>query len=436
MAAGVGRAVADSLVARYPAEVEGYLLAGLARADAGDHAAARPLLERAVAMDSLSLRSAAPGRPCTACVALRELAYGYSALGAGADAERVARRWVRLQPRGTGAWVALGDLLAANGRHDEARAAIDSAVARDPRGAGAYQLAPLVRVEVRRGRLDEAERLARGRVGVGSLAERGAAFWMLNQTLRNQGRAREAVEVARAYRLVRDSLAGGVAYSAESFMLGASLALAGRARESAAVFDSAARGLLRAGEDAASLTRVRPLALGELAWARYLAGDTLALERLADSVEALAAAHAWGHVRLLHHEVRALQWAARGDRRRALAAWQAAGAAPDAERRPLKVLTGRALAAAGRPAEALAVLRLALRAHVDATASVPFAEVHDALGEAWARVPGPAARDSAAAHWRFVADAWRRGDPPYAARRRGGAGADGRNRRAPVDGTT
>jgi hypothetical protein len=47
---------------------------------------------------------------------------------------------------------------------------------------------------------------------------------------------------------------------------------------------------------------------------------------------------------------------------------------------------------------------------------VPFAEVHDALGEAWARVPGPAARDSAAAHWRFVADAWRRGDPPYAAR--------------------
>jgi hypothetical protein len=98
MAVGAGRAVADSLVARYPAEVEGYLLAGLARADAGDHAAARPLLERAVAMDSLSLRSAAPGRPCTACVALRELAYGYSALGAGADAERVARRWVRLQP--------------------------------------------------------------------------------------------------------------------------------------------------------------------------------------------------------------------------------------------------------------------------------------------------------------------------------------------------
>jgi hypothetical protein len=43
-------------------------------------------------------------------------------------------------------------------------------------------------------------------------------------------------------------------------------------------------------------------------------------------------------------------------------------------------------------------------------------EVHDALADAWVRLSGPAAHDSAAAHWRYVAAAWERGDPPYAPR--------------------
>jgi tetratricopeptide (TPR) repeat protein len=415
LAVAAGRAVADSLVARYPAEVEGYLLAGLARVDAAEWAAARPLLARAAAMDSLSLRPGPAAAPCTACAALRAIAYSYQAEGLGAEAVRAAQQWTRLQPHGVGAWTTQGELLAMNGRYDEGRAALDSAIARDPRGAGAYALSPLVRLEIRSGRLAEAERLARGRVGVGSLAEHGAALWMLNFTLRNQGRAREAVEAARAYRAVRDSLAGGVAYSAESYMLGASLALAGRARESAAVFDSAARGLLRAGEDPASLARVRPLALTELAWAHYLAGDTAALAPLADRIEAASAGHAWRMAQAAHHQARGLQRAARGDALGAAAEWRAAVTSVLDHPRA-KLLLGRALTRAGRPAEAVAALRPALGGWIDAMGAVPVAEVHEALAEAWTQVPGPAARDSAAAHWRFVADAWQHGDPPFAAR--------------------
>jgi hypothetical protein len=306
-------------------------------------------------------------------------------------------------------------------------------------GAGAYALSPLVRLEIRSGRLAEAERLARGRVGVGSLAEHGAALWMLNFTLRNQGACARGRRGGRAPTApVRDSLAGGVAYSAESYMLGASLALAGRARESAAVFDSAARGLLRAGEDPASLARVRPLALTELAWAHYLAGDTAALAPLADRIEAASAGHAWRMAQAAHHQARGLQRAARGDALGAAAEWRAAVTSvldPPAREAPAR----RALTRAGRPAEAVAALRPALGGWIDAMGAVAGRRGARGAGpKAWTQVPGPAARDTRGApHWRFVATPWQHGDPPSrrARRPRGGLALTAVNRPAPRAGS-
>jgi hypothetical protein len=74
-----------------------------------------------------------------------------------------------------------------------------------------------------------------------------------------------------------------------------------------------------------------------------------------------------------------------------------------------------------RPAEAVAALQPALRGNLEGWSYYATrTELHEALAQAWdaaARArPDAAARDSAAAHYRAVAEGWRRGDPPFAAR--------------------
>jgi tetratricopeptide (TPR) repeat protein len=410
------RAIADSLVARYPAEVEGHYYAGMARLDAAEWVAARAPLERAIAMDSLALRTAIGtaevGTGCTACSALRELARSYWAAGDGAGAVRTARRWTRLQPDGWAAWSELGEQLDMTSRFTDARAAYDSALARgvDP-STGVWLL---VRHELRRGRLDEAERLARGRLDVGSLDARSAALWAYFHTLRHQGRLREAEVAARRFRVLLDSIAGGRATAGEAFNHAIILLEAGRSHEAAALFDSIVHGRLRRGEDPHSLARHRPNALALAAWARWRSGDTTSLARLADSTEAAGAVHGWRLQQRMHHEVRAMLLSARGDHARAIDAWRAAMVSPTryASRQGLEA--GRLLTATGRPREAVAVLQPTLRGWIEGLGTLT--EGHEALAEAWARIPGQVALDSAAAHWRYVADAWRDGDPGYAAR--------------------
>ena len=67
--------------------------------------------------------------------------------------------------------------------------------------------------------------------------------------------------------------------------------------------------------------------------------------------------------------------------------------------------------------EAIAILQPALRGPLNASNYyVTRTEVHDLLGQAWDSVPGPAARDSAVAHYTMVAKAWARADPMFADR--------------------
>jgi len=69
----------------------------------------------------------------------------------------------------------------------------------------------------------------------------------------------------------------------------------------------------------------------------------------------------------------------------------------------------------GRPAEAVAVLQPALRGSVESSnLYVTRTELHELLAQAWDAANG---RDSAVAHYRVVASAWKRADPLFQPRR-------------------
>jgi predicted Zn-dependent protease len=70
-----------------------------------------------------------------------------------------------------------------------------------------------------------------------------------------------------------------------------------------------------------------------------------------------------------------------------------------------------------KPAEAIAVLQPALRGTLEASNYyVTRTELHDMLAQAWAQIPGAAARDSARAHSAVVVRSWDRADPIFSAR--------------------
>jgi hypothetical protein len=75
----------------------------------------------------------------------------------------------------------------------------------------------------------------------------------------------------------------------------------------------------------------------------------------------------------------------------------------------------RSLLALGRPREAAAILQPALRGVLEASnLYVTHTELHALLGRAWDAAGAP---DSAAAHYRWAAAAWRRADPELRPRR-------------------
>jgi hypothetical protein len=72
----------------------------------------------------------------------------------------------------------------------------------------------------------------------------------------------------------------------------------------------------------------------------------------------------------------------------------------------------------GRPAEAVAILRPALRGGLEASnLYVTHAELHEALGRAFEDAGQP---DSATIHYRWVERAWANADPAFRARRDSG----------------
>ena len=95
-------AIADTMTRRYPQEVEGHLFSGIGLFKLARYPESISALERAIAMDSVSV---AGGNPrCFACDGLEYLVRAYRYSDDYPGAERVVRRWIRLQPRSAQAW--------------------------------------------------------------------------------------------------------------------------------------------------------------------------------------------------------------------------------------------------------------------------------------------------------------------------------------------
>jgi DNA-binding SARP family transcriptional activator/tetratricopeptide (TPR) repeat protein len=406
-------AIAETLAVRYPTEVAGHLNLGIAFLQEGRFLEALEPLGRVVAMDSLGLHDAAAG--CGACEALRWIVSSYELADSLGAAERVARRWLRLQPDSRNAVIALTDVLDVQGRGAEADSVLRAL------SPGVAQRADALNRRasylIRAGDFETADRLLADVLEAGDVGERIDAYWAMAISLRQQGRLAQALETARRMRSILPRSPLPVVPGSASTMaaLEAQILLElGRPRASAALFDSIARGRdeLESGPVAA---RRMVWNLTHSATARSAAGDTVALARLVDSVQSLGAASGFGRDVRLHHYVRGLMHVARHDDAGAVSEFRQAILSPTFGYTRASYELARALVRVGRPADAVTVVQPALRGSIESSnLYVTRTELHELLAQAWDAANGP---DSAAANYRVVANAWKRADPMLQARR-------------------
>ena len=406
------RAIAETLAIRYPADVAGHLNLGIALVSDGEYLRALVPLERVLEMDSLGLRGAAT--ECAACTALRWTVSAYELADSLDAAERVARRWLRWQPDSRVARHALIEVLDAQGRGAAADSLLRTVGGRliDHADALNRRAAYLVRA----GNFEAADRLLANVLDAGGVYEQIDAYWTLAISLRQQGRLTEALGASRRMRAITPLTGQKIAGSAPGIAaLEAQILLElGRPRAAAALFDSIARGREQLDSDATAAKRVA-WNLAHSAGARAAAGDTVALVRLIDSVQSLGARSGWGRDRRLHHYVRGLMLAARRDDEGAVAEFRRSILSVNFGYTRANYELARALMRLGRPAEAVAALRPALRGGMESSnLYVTRTELHELLAQA---LEGTNARDSAAAHYELVARSWAHADPLLRERR-------------------
>src|SRR2546425_22921 len=311
-------AIAETLAIRYPAEPDGHYLLGVARMGRGDFLGSVAAFRVVAAMDSLGLRGVTVR--CRGCEAMANIVTAYGMADSLVAAERAARELLVLQPRSSGAWLALAATLEHPGRFDEAPAAYRPGLPPSPRAPDQLPLP-------------------------GPLAVRG-----------------------------RD-LPG------------------------------------------ASSRYARPLCwtLTHRATALAAAGDTVLLQRLADSLEILGQQSSYGRDRLLHHHIRGLLLLARGRPAEAAAEFRQAVFSLTYGYTRTNLELARALLALGRPRDAIAVLQPAFRGPLDASnLYVTHTELHEMLARAF---DAAGERDSATTHYRWVVAAWRNADAEFQPRR-------------------
>jgi DNA-binding SARP family transcriptional activator/tetratricopeptide (TPR) repeat protein/TolB-like protein len=400
-------ALAETLAIRYPTEPDGHLLLGSALIAAGDFMDALPHLERVVAMDSLGLRGTTAS--CRACDALRQTVAAYQLADSIPAAERVARSWTRQQPRSAVAWNALAELLEIQGRFDEAAEARRTAVRISP-GHPYEPLFPAL-AHIRAGDFAAADRLLLDLARTGTFTVRSEALWFLTISLRNQGRLRDALAALQE----SASLDSANIYAQPRAQQQAQVLLElGQAREAARHFLAVAR-MPADDHPPAFQARYRSWNLLHSAVALHAAGDTAALPALADSIAYWGARSDRGRDARLHHHVRGLLLATRGDRAAAADHFSRAIHSRTLGHTRTNVELARLLLELERPREAVAILQSALRGSLEASnLYVTHTDVHELLGRAWEAAGRP---DSALHHYQRVLAAWRAADPELAGRR-------------------
>ena len=387
----------DSLVTRFPGEIEGYLFAGIARIGVGEFLGALPYLERVVEMDSASLAPA--GGECRACDALFQMVGAYQAMDSLAAAERMARRMTRLVPQWPNGWRTQWEVLSILGKYDEAQ---EAAIAFDQLWP-TLNFAMLSRAQflIRGGRGSEAASLLAEEAANSAGERRAEALWFQAIALREAGRLEEAVEIARRYRRETVPISEGLGVATSSpMLLGMALEQAGQGRAAAALFDSIAAHVFPS-SNRSHAARTRAWVLTQAATALAAAGDTSRLAGLADSIRDIGAGSSFVRDWRLHRHVRGLLLAARGQDSLALDEFHASFFSLTMGYTRTNVEAARLHLKRGEARQAVALLEPALGGSLEASnLYVARRTIHTLLVQAWTMLGD---RERAAEHRRLAA---------------------------------
>jgi tetratricopeptide (TPR) repeat protein len=374
-----------------------------------DLARAVERLERAVTRDSAAGFSAA--RACRACEALAALADRYDWADSTEAVQRTLTRWSTLRPTDYQPWQRRADHMVSLGRERDADQALHRA---DSLGAPrrASVIDTLVR-SLRGDDLETANRLCSNRLGGLDVA----AFVSLRShctiALRAQGRYRDAIGLVRGGRfpgaragrteVPRDSLHEAILDMEMARPAAAAMQFAAMARDASG----------RSHPDGAK-ARLMTWRLTLSGTAAALFTDTVRVRALADSVDLIGHRSLSLTEPLLHHFLRGVLLASGNHHEAAVRELRAAIASPANGYTRANYELARSLLALARPAEAIPVLRAALRGRIhEPGLYLTRTETHELLARAFLEI---GATDSATSHYAVVERAWRGADPMFAQR--------------------
>ncbi len=408
------RAIAELLVARYPGDPDGELALGRALGWSGDFLGAIPHLQRVIHMDSLSLAGRSPW--CRACDALELTIASYIGADSMDATERVARAWIRMQPRTEEPWWFLASMLARENRYDSALVAEHTAERLSSNPAG--DVITRATIAIGAGQFAAADQLLSAQAQDGNPARRSDALWWAIINLRYQGRLHEALAIAE--QMVRTSAEEPPGFSTPRSLDAVAIAQVqfemGHFELAAARFDSISNYEWQfspgfTSEAPGLVARHRIWMTTQVATALAAAHDTTRLASLADSIALWSGHSAFFRDRVLDRYVRGLLLEARGSNVAAEREFRGALVSPIDGYSRVNLELGRVLIAEGRPRDAIAVLQAPLHGSLEASNYyLTQTDLEAMLGDAFDRASEP---DSAVKHYRRVLAAWRNADPDF-----------------------
>ena len=401
------RAIADSLVTRYPRWPEAQAAAAEAAGIDGDWLVAEDHLRRAIAGEPLP--SSTSNGACPPCATRIDLIDAYQAGDSLAAALRAAQAFVREQPHSRLPWFTLSHALAASGRYDEARAAMDSSTryATGADDAAAHH----AEIEIRARNFSTADRLLTTIAQTGDAGSRSDALWGLVISLRTQGRLHEALDLARGeFRRVNGVSPQGLGLSGAAegqieFELGHYARAASIFERLSTVGDSFSQAAV------GRMARQHAWMMTQAGSAIAAEGDTVTLAALVDTVHEWGLKSGFGRDRRLHEYLRGLLWTARERPDSAAAAFSRATLSESDGYSRLNLARAQALVALGRPREGIVVLQHSLAGPIQGG---NFYATQTDIEESLARAYEAAGElDSAAVYYRYVVSAWRDADAQF-----------------------
>lgn len=405
--------IADSLVASFPLEPEGYTLAGEAHWLAADYAGELRLYRRLAELDSAAINAGGPD--CRACIALDGMFSAYSSMDS-VERELEMLRWIeRVQPTSRSAWASELYLLAELGRHDAALQLLTTRA--DSVGAAPIDVTNhAARLALLRGDFAAATRHITVLTSSLSGAQRHGGLWLQVLRDRMQGREARAVAVAREYEIEAGHDPDTRAQGTAPLLRAIALVESGRPLQAAALFDTLRALWVLTDSSSGATARRHAWMLTHVITALDAGGDTARVARLADTLEQVGRRSGYARDQRMHHYARGLMWDVRRRPREAVDEYRQAFTSPTFGYTRINYRWAQDLIALGRPAEAVGLLRSALHGGLEASnLYVTHTELHELLAKAFAAA---GQRDSATAHFRWVAEAWRDADPPYRERGR------------------